>query len=314
MAGRFADDGVVDTIARHYVGGRPPGPGPRPRRPVRTAWWTRPSRWALEAARRAEHRCQLAPGPPPLHPGPRPARRRRRPGRAVSAACLGRSPRPGRAVGRARGPADAAGGTGRWPTNWAIRAGGPMPCCAWRRPVHGPREFKQADEELAECAPVVRRPGRRRAAGPRCCASGAWPTCSAVTNAPRRSPIAAALDAFRAVGDRRGEALVTAEPGLDRVHRRPGRAPPSATSTRRRRPSGRRVTSVGLAWVQGLSAFVKFQQGDFDTAGELSGPDPAGERTPWGPVRRGHDAPGPGLGGAVDGPPPGGGGGRIGRR
>ncbi len=54
VAGRFADDGVVDTIARHYVEGahlaRDLGPGTGP-----DGLEDQAVTWALEAARRAEH-------------------------------------------------------------------------------------------------------------------------------------------------------------------------------------------------------------------------------------------------------------------
>lgn len=130
-------------------------------------------------------------------------------------------------------------------------------------------DWRRADEEVAQALELFDAVGDSRGRAEALRQRG----MAYLLSGDQRSaeePIAAALDAFRAVGDRRGEAwslqnlawIAFTDGRVERAERF------VEASERAFREAG---DSGGLAWVQGLAAFVRFQQGDFDSARELAG-------------------------------------------
>jgi class 3 adenylate cyclase/tetratricopeptide (TPR) repeat protein len=267
VAGRFADDGLVDMVARHFVEAarlaRDLGPGPGADDPHELS--ERAVRWASEAARRAEHSASW-----PLAE------------RLYSQvldllddvvnlerfrALLGRSrvraERWDDAGARedavsALGLADGMGDPG-------ARAEAHLRLAAASARAG---EFDRADAELDDAIELFDGQGDVRGRAEALRQRG----MAYLLRGDQRlaeEPIAAALDAFRAVGDRRGEAWSLQN--LAWIAFTDGRVDAAERAIDASRQAFEEVGDRGgLAWVEGLSAFVKFQQGDFDSARDLS--------------------------------------------
>ena len=249
-----------------------------------------------------------------------------RPGPPGRAARRGRAARhPGAGAGRSRS-VDPAARAAAVPRRGAGRRVGPRPA-----PQVDAEQARRDAEALGETVPRRQgapRAGRRRpevgpgrgggaapwprrprpsppsattAAAARRCASRAWPRCSAASTRRPTTRSRAALEAFRQVGfgERRG--LGAPEPGVDRVHQ--GRTDEAerrldvAVATFRELGDG-----VGIAWAQGLLAFVKFQQGDREAAEQLGHRDPRRGAGPGRPLGHRDDARARGRAAPVGGP------------
>ena len=264
VAGRFADDGVVDTIARHYVEAarlaRDLGPSTGPDDLVERA-----VRWALEGARRAETDAswpqagRLYSQAIDLLDGEDVADRFR---------CL---------IGRSRVRAE------QWDEAGARRDATEALALADELSDPGARahallrlaaasaragEFKRSDDEIEEAVELFDGQGDVRGRAEALRQRGMSDLLRGDQRAAE-APIAAALDAFRAVGDRRGEAWSLQN--LAWIAFTDGRVDVAERYIEASEQAFEEAGDLGgLAWVQGLSAFVKFQQGDFDTARQLS--------------------------------------------
>ena len=264
VAGRFTDDGVIDTIARHYVEGarlaRDLGPAAGPADLVDQA-----VRWALEAARRAETDASW-----PL------ARRLYTQALdlldddAVSdryRCYLGRSHVRAEQWDESGARRDAVEALG---LAEAMRDPGARAHALLRMAAASARagEFSQSGGELSEALELFDGQGDVRGRAEALRQRGMTDLLRGDQRAAE-APIAAALDAFRAVGDRRGEAWSLQN--LAWIAVSDGRVEAADQHIRASEEAFREVGDLGgLAWVQGLSAFVRFQQGDFTTAGELA--------------------------------------------
>ena len=263
-AGRFSDDGMIDTIARHYVEGarlaRDLGPSAGPADLVEQA-----VRWALEAARRAETDASW-----PLA--------RRLYTQALDLLdddalsdrfqCLvGRSHVRAEQWDEAGARRDATEALGL-----ADRMGDPSgrAHALLRLAAASARsgDFAQSDVELREALEIFDGQGDTRGRAEALRQRGMAELLRGDQRAAEE-PISAALDAFRAIGDRRGEAWSLQN--LAWIAFSDGRVEAADQHIHASEEAFREVGDLGgLAWVQGLSAFVRFQQGDFRTAGELA--------------------------------------------
>jgi tetratricopeptide (TPR) repeat protein len=267
VAGRFSDDGVVDTVARHLVEAARLGHdlGPVPGAPPAEDLRVRAVRWASEAARRAEQSASW-----PLAS--------RRYGEILELlgeqqtverfrALLGRSRVRAERwddVG-AREDAVAALELAEGMDDPGARAGAMLRLAAASARAG---EFERADAELDAALALFDAEddlrGRAEALRQRGMAY-------LLRGDQRRAeaPIAAALDAFRAVGDLRGEAWSLQN--LAWIAFGDGRIAAAEEAIEASRRAFEEVGDRGgLAWVEGLSAFVKFTQGDLEGARELS--------------------------------------------
>ena len=264
MAGRFADDGVVDTIARHYVEGarlaRDLGPAAGPADLVEEA-----VRWALEAARRAETDASW-----PLA--------RRLYTQAIDLldddadadryrCYLGRSHVRAEQWDESGARRDAAEAL-----RLAERMGDPgaRAHALLRMAAASARagDFAVSDGELHEALELFDGQGDVRGRAEALRQRGMADLLRGDQRAAE-APIAAALDAFQAVGDRRGEAWSLQNLGW--IALSDGRVDAADQYIAASEEAFREVGDLGgLAWVQGLSAFVRFQQGDFAEAAEMS--------------------------------------------
>ncbi len=264
VAGRFADDGVVDTVARHYVEAarlaRDLGSATAP-----ADLGDRAVRWATEAARRAEQSASW----------PLAARLHSQVLELVPSSSVDERFRALLGRGRCR--------VEQWDDVGARADGGEalalaeemedpsaraqaLLCLAAASSRSG--EFGRADTELAEALELFDGQGDTRGRAETLRQRG----MAYLLRGDQRSaeePIAAALDAFRAVGDRRGEAWSLQN--LAWIAFTDGRVEVAERAIEASRQAFREVGDRGgLAWVEGLSAFVRFSQGDFDGARELS--------------------------------------------
>jgi class 3 adenylate cyclase/tetratricopeptide (TPR) repeat protein/energy-coupling factor transporter ATP-binding protein EcfA2 len=265
VAGRFADDGLVDTVARHYVEaarlaadlGAEAGHMDLADRAVH---------WSLEAARRAEESASW-----PLAE------------RLLSHALdlLGRDGDPatrlrchlGRSLSRAeqwdeagaRSDADAALVLAGSLSDPASRAHALLRLAA--ADTRAGRRH-EAEAGIAEAIELFDGVGDVRGRAEALRQLG----MSFLLRGDQRAaeePIAAALDAFRALGDRRGEAW--SMQNLAWIAFNDGRTEHAERFVEASERAFREVGDRGgLAWVQGLAAFVRFRQGDFDAARDLA--------------------------------------------
>jgi class 3 adenylate cyclase/tetratricopeptide (TPR) repeat protein/energy-coupling factor transporter ATP-binding protein EcfA2 len=266
VAGRFADDGLVDTVARHYVEsarlaadlGAEAGLVDLADRAVH---------WSLEAARRAEESASwplaerlLTHALDLLGRDGDPATRLR---------ChLGRSQARAEQWDEAGAREDAAAALAL-----AASAGDPASRAhaLLRLAAADTRAGRRRDAEagIAEALELFDSAGDVRGRAEALRQLG----MSFLLRGDQRAaeePIAAALDAFRALGDRRGEAWSLQN--LAWIAFNDGRTDHAERFVEASERAFREVGDRGgLAWVQGLAAFVRFRQGDFDTARDLAG-------------------------------------------
>lgn len=265
VAGPYADDGLVDTVARHFVEaarlvadlGPTAGHDDLAERAVR---------WAAEAARRAEEGA-VWPQAQSLY------------SQALElVAAEDTTQRLRFLLGRSRVRAERWDDAGaREDAMAAMELAEEMDDAAARAQallrLSGASaragDWRRADEEVSRALELFDAVGDSRGRAEALRQRG----MAYLLSGDQRSaeePIAAALDAFRAVGDRRGEAwslqnlawIAFTDGRVERAERF------VEASERAFREAG---DSGGLAWVQGLAAFVRFQQGDFESARDIAG-------------------------------------------